>query len=92
MPIDATLLTRARQHPESLTFDEAVALAKQLGWIERKVRGGSHKIFHHPLAQKIKDRFPRPLNLQRGKSGTAKQYQVEQMLDMAIGMGIITKE
>jgi len=90
MAIDEKLLARARQNPEGLTFEEAVSLANQLGWIERKApRGGSHRIFHHPSAPKIMDRYPRPLNFQRGKDGKAKAYQVRQMIQMATAMDII---
>lgn len=91
MPVDAELLARARNKPASLTFDEACSLAKQLGWEEDRQRG-SHLIFHHPLAPKIRRLHPRPLNLQKGKNGEAKAYQVNQMLDMAVAMGIIEKE
>ena len=88
MAVDEQLLDRAKRNPAGLTFDEAVKLAEQLGWNEvRKI--GSHRIFHHPLAQKIKEIYPRPLNLQRGKNGKAKEYQVRQMLERARGMGVI---
>jgi len=52
MAVDEKLLAKARQNPAGLTFDDAVTLAKQWGWIERKVRhGGSHQhIFRHPAA------------------------------------------
>jgi hypothetical protein len=91
MPVDEQLLARARENPASVTFDEARSLAQQLGW-ERTRINGSHHIFRHPLGQKIRDRYPQPLNLQEGKSGDAKPYQVRQMLDMATAMGIIEKE
>jgi len=91
MAVDEKLLAKARQNPLDLTFEEAVSLAKQLGWEEQRTRG-SHKVFHHPLAPKIRDLYPRPLNLQRGKDGKAKSYQVRQMIQMAVAMGIIKAE
>lgn len=91
MAIDERLLARARHNPAGLTFEEALALAKQLGWQEVRIRG-SHHIFHHPLAPSIRDRYPQPLNLQEGKDGTAKAYQVRQMMQMAVEMGIISVE
>jgi hypothetical protein len=91
MAVDEQLLARARRNPAGLAFAEATSLAKQLGWQEVRVRG-SHHIFHHPLAPSIKDRYPQPLNLQGGKDGKAKAYQVRQMIQMAIEMGIITAE
>ena len=88
MAVDAQLLERARCNPAGLAFTEAVTLAQQLGWREVRMRG-SHHIFHHPLAPHIKDQYPQPLNLQEGKDGKAKAYQVRQMLQMATAMGVI---
>jgi len=88
MAVDEQLLARARRNPGGLAFAEAVTLARQLGWQEVRIRG-SHHIFHHPLAPKIKDQYPQPLNLQEGQDGKAKAYQVRQMLQMATAMGII---
>jgi hypothetical protein len=90
MAIDAQLLERARRNPAGLAFAEAITLAQQLGWREVRIRG-SHHIFHHPLVPQIKDQYPQPLNLQEGKDGKAKAYQVRQMLQMATAMGIIGK-
>ncbi len=59
-----------------------------IGWQEVRIRG-SHHIFHHPQALKIRDRYPQPLNLQEGKDGKTKTYQVRQMIEMATAMGII---
>jgi len=91
MAVDEQLLARARRNPGGLAFAEAMTLAKQLGWQEVRIRG-SHHIFHHLLAPNIKDRYPQPLNLQEGKDGKAKAYQVRQMIDMATAMGVISKE
>jgi hypothetical protein len=90
MAVDEQLLARARRTPAGLAFAEAVTLAQQLGWREVRIRG-SHHIFHHPLASTITDRYPQPLNLQEGKDGNAKAYQVRQMLQMATAMGVIGK-
>lgn len=89
MAVDEKLLARARRTPAGLTFAEALSLAQQLGWQEVRTRG-SHHIFHHPLAPKIKDRYPQPLNFQEGKDGNAKAYQVRQMIDMATAMGVVS--
>jgi hypothetical protein len=91
MAVDDQLLARARHNPAGLAFAEATPLAKQLGWHEVRVRG-SHRIFHHPLVPSIKDRSPQPLNLQEGKDGEAKSYQVRQMIQIAIEMGVLTGE
>lgn len=89
MAIDQTLVTRARQNPAGLSFDEALVLARQLGFQHVRTQG-SHFIFHHPLAPQIRGRFPQPLNLQCGKDGKAKSYQIRQLLQMAEAMGVIT--
>jgi len=88
MTIDEGLLERAVNNPGDLRFDDACRLATQLGWQEVR-RRGSHVVFHHPDAQLIKDRYPRPLNLQEGRNGRAKEYQVKQLLEMASELGII---
>lgn len=85
MAVDEQLLAQARRNPAGISFTDA--LAQQLGWQEVRIRG-SHHIFHHPLAPKIKERY-QPLNLQEGKNGKAKSYQIRQMLEMATAMGII---
>ena len=88
MSVDQKLLAKAVDAPQNLRFEEAVSLAKQLGWEE--VGGeGSHIVFKHANAEKIRDRFPRPLNLQEGRNGKAKVYQVDQLLEMARAMGLI---
>lgn len=77
--------------PAGFKFAEALTLAEQLGWQEVRVCG-SHHIFHHPLAPNIRDRYPQPLNLQEGKDGNAKAYQIRQMIEMAVTRGIIAAE
>ena len=88
MAVDLDLLTRARVAPQSLWFEEAVALALQLGFVEVR-QHGSHRIFHHPIGGRLRAAFPRPLNLQVGRNGKAKGYQVKQLLQMAENLGII---
>ena len=91
MAVDQTLVAQARQNPAGINFDDALALASQFGFQLVRTQG-SHFIFHHPLAPKIRDRFPQPLNLQRGKDGKAKSYQIRQLLQMAEAMGVIISE
>jgi predicted RNA binding protein YcfA (HicA-like mRNA interferase family) len=52
MAVDAKLLEKAQNSPQSLRFEEAVKFAEQLGWEEI---GGSdsHKVFRHPDAKTI---------------------------------------
>jgi hypothetical protein len=88
MPVDQKLLEQATNNPANIWFEDAVKLAEQMGWIEAG-GSGSHRVFRHPKAALIRGLFPRPLNLQRGKDGKAKAYQVRQLLEMAREMGII---
>jgi HicA toxin of bacterial toxin-antitoxin, len=88
MAIDEKLLDKAWRNPADLRFAEAYDLAIQLGWEEPR-RRGSHVIFFHPEGAKIRKNFPQPLNLQEGKNGKAKEYQVKQMLKMATELGVI---
>ena len=89
MPADQKLLQQAVGNPADIRFEDAVKLAGQMGW--REVGGsGSHRVFHHPKAILLKGRFPRPLNLQKGKGGKAKAYQIRQLLEMAKELGIIS--
>jgi hypothetical protein len=88
MAIDQALLALARRNPAGLPFGEALTLARQLGFQHVRTQG-SHFIFHHPLAPRIRDRFPQPLNLQCGKDGKAKSYQIRQLIQMAEAMGVI---
>jgi len=71
MDIDRKLLEKARRTPHALRFEEALRLGRQLGFEKvRHVRG--HRIFRHPLLS--------PLNLQVGRDGHAKAWQVRRML------------
>jgi len=74
MAIDPKLLEKARRSPRALTYDEAVALGRQLGFAKvRQVRG--HRVLRHPVLG--------PLNLQHARDGHAKAYQVRRMLEAA---------
>jgi hypothetical protein len=91
MAIDPTLLAKAYRAPQSLSFEEALALAKQLLFEEVGGRG-SHTVFRHPQGGIIRKDFPYPLNLQRAGDGkSAKAYQVRQMLKMAEALGVISR-
>ena len=74
MPIvDAKLLAKARAVPQAVRFEEALRLARQLGFEKvRQVR--SHRLFRMPAA------VPAPLNLQEGPGGRVKVYQLAVLL------------
>jgi len=88
MPIDRKLLKRAYRRPQDIRFNEAVALAEQLGFECVRIVG-SHHVFQHPRGPLVRAQFPRPLNLQEGADGKAKAYQVKQLVQMAEALGII---
>jgi hypothetical protein len=88
VPVDASLLAKARENPQDLRFDEAKMLATELGFQLARI-SGSHHIYTHPLGTSLRERFPRPLNLQEGANGKAKAYQVRSMLEMAEAVGVI---
>jgi len=74
MAIDQTLLDKARLRPHALRFEEALQLSRQLGFEKvRQVRG--HRILRHPVAL--------ALNLQTGRDGYAKAYQVRRLLEVS---------
>jgi hypothetical protein len=90
--INSELLRRAVENPQDLRFDEATALADQLGF--GCIGGeGSHRVYRHPAMRTatsaVRDQHPRPLNLQRGDNGKAKAYQVRQMIKMARSLGLL---
>ena len=91
MPIDEKLLQKARETPGGVRFDDACKLAVQLGF-EFARQEGSHSIYQHSRGAELREQFQRPLNLQEGKNGQAKAYQVRQMLQMAEALGIIERE
>ena len=77
MAVDEKLLEKARRAPHTLRFEEALRLVRQLGFEKvRQVRG--HRIFRHPVSS--------PLNLQQGRTGRAKAWQVRRMLVAARGV------
>ena len=76
--IDQELLEYARRSPHALRFEEALRLSRQLGFEKvRQVRG--QRIFRHAAVG--------PLNLQQGRHGCAKAYQVKRMLRAWRGSG-----
>ena len=66
------LLERAKQNPDGLRFAELCKLAECHGWVFAREKG-SHRLYKRPAA-------PRPMNFQEGENGTAKTYQVRQLL------------
>jgi hypothetical protein len=75
MVVDDKLLEKARRLPGRVRFEEAVRLARQLGFEKvRQVR--HHRVFRFGAATA-------PLNLQEGPHARAKAYQVTAMLRMA---------
>jgi predicted RNA binding protein YcfA (HicA-like mRNA interferase family) len=67
------LLAKARNNPSDVRFTELLALAEAIGYRFERTRG-SHRIYVHPAV-------PLHLNLQPGKDGKAKAYQVRRLLD-----------
>lgn len=75
MAVDEKLLDKARRTPARIRFEEAVRLARQLGFEKvRQVR--HHRVFRFGAGAA-------PLNLQEGPHARAKAYQVAAMLRMA---------
>jgi predicted RNA binding protein YcfA (HicA-like mRNA interferase family) len=66
------ILERARNNPNDVRFSDLLTLVEAFGYTLARITG-SHRIFEHPDA-------PTVLNLQPGKSGKAKPYQVRQFL------------
>jgi hypothetical protein len=67
------ILSKARQNPTSVSFDELDRLCRAFFGNPRQ-EGTSHRVFRTPWAGD-----PR-VNIQRGKNGMAKPYQVRQVL------------
>ena len=61
----------------NVTFDELCECAKQVGWKQNKRKGTSHITYYHDVC-------PDLLNLQPGKNGKAKSYQVKQLKNFII--------
>jgi len=68
------ILLKARENPEGIRFNDLVKLVEHLGFEEGGGQG-SHHVFSHPDLQEI-------INLQKGKHGKAKPYQVRQALKL----------
>jgi predicted RNA binding protein YcfA (HicA-like mRNA interferase family) len=69
------LLAAVRNNPRGVRFDELVRLVKALGFTKARTVG-SHVMFKHM-------RIEVPIvNLQPGPNGSAKPYQVEQVLSL----------
>jgi len=68
------ILQDMRKNPQNVTFDDAVKVCEEY-FGEPRRRGGSHVVFKMPWPGD-----PR-INLQKGKNGKAKTYQVRQALD-----------
>ena len=73
------LLEKAWNNSNGLTFDELCRLAEYAGYGFERQRGTSHRVHKNPS---IQDKLYQLLNIQRGKNGEAKQYQVKQLLEM----------
>lgn len=79
MAVDEKLLEKARRVPARVRFEEAVRLARQLGF-EKVRQARHHRVFRFGAAVA-------PLNLQEGPHARAKAYQVTAMLRMAGQVG-----
>ena len=79
----AKLLERARAGSfHNIKFDDLVHLAETLGFVLRSGEG-SHQNYRHPShAEAI-------LNLQEGKGGDAKPYQIRELLDQIDEFGLM---
>jgi uncharacterized protein (DUF58 family) len=75
MALDPSLLEKARRAPGRLRFEEALRLARQLGF-EKVRQGRHHRVFRFGSGRL-------PLNLQEGPHARAKAYQVRAMLRLA---------
>lgn len=68
------VIERMRTSPQGTRFDDAVKVAESFFGQPRSMQGGSHLVFKMGWPGD-----PR-VNLQRGKNGEAKTYQVRQLL------------
>lgn len=67
------LLNKARNNPQGLKFEEICSLAEHWGWVLDRIKG-SHHIY-------TRTDGPGFLDFQPGCNGTAKPYQVRQLLN-----------
>lgn len=76
------LLTKARNSPNNLSFDDICYLAECFGFIFQR-QNGSHAIYEHAGLQVEHNRV---MNFQNFK-GKAKPYQVKQLLKAIFHLG-----
>lgn len=74
------LWAKAKANAASLKFEEACKLAECAGFVFARQRGTSHRMYKRP-------KYIRMVNLQPDRSGMAKRYQVQQLLDAIDELG-----
>ncbi len=67
------LLLAIRDNPKGVRFADLLRLIEAIGFVFDR-QAGSHQVYRHPRAE-----VPF-INVQEGKAGKAKPYQVEQVL------------
>lgn len=78
------LLAKARANPSGLRFSELSKLCELAGMTHRGT-SGSHKVYVHPSGE-------RPIPIQQSKDGSAKDYQVRQVLQLIEDLGLEGEE
>lgn len=68
---------KIRRNPNNIKFQELVSWLENNGFTFDRVNG-SHHIFVHPIIET-------PVNIQKKKDGTAKTYQVKQVIKIIDG-------
>jgi hypothetical protein len=71
------LLLKAINSPSNLRFEELCKLAEGYGWLLKRQKGTSHRLYENPS---LKPEQGRRQNFQSDK-GKAKEYQVKQLLE-----------
>jgi hypothetical protein len=79
----AKLFELARRNPGGLRFSDLCRLAKAFGFVFQRQKG-SHQVYAHDMTRQI-------LNFQNDQ-GTAKAYQVRQLLDFVDRNGLTLGE
>lgn len=79
------LLERVRNNPKDVRFSDLVSLVESFGYVLRRRSNGSHRFFTHRETQHV-------LNLQSGKHGKAKAYQVKEFLEAVDTFGLVLGE
>lgn len=74
------LWERVRQGSQNLSFRELVSLAEAFGFGHKRT-SGSHQIFAHPS-------IPEMLNFQPARDGSAKRYQIRQLITLIERYGL----